>query len=64
MKFTKAQQKRIFKTLENYGIILVDNDSRWDNIQVIDEDSMQEEFDLKLKNIVKDVEAYLKGGKK
>ena len=45
MKFTNAQRKRIFKTLENYGIILVDNDSRWDNIQIIDEDYFIEKLE-------------------
>jgi len=45
MKFTKAQQKKIFKTLENYGIVLVDNESRWDSIQIIDEDYFIEKLE-------------------
>jgi len=52
--------------MKKYGDIIeistyysIDDDGNVD----IDEDSMQEEFDLKLKNIIKDVEAYLKGGK-
>ena len=53
--------------MKKYGDIIeistyysIDDDGNVD----IDEDSMQEEFDLKLKNIIKDVESYLKGGKK
>jgi len=45
MKFTKKQQKKIFETLNHYGIVLVDNDSRWDNIQVIDEDYFIEKLE-------------------
>jgi len=45
MKFTKKQRKRIFQVLDNYGIVLVDNDSKWNSIQVIDEDYFIEKLE-------------------
>jgi len=45
MKFTKKQRERIFQVLNDYGIVLIDNDSKWDSIQVIDEDYFIEKLE-------------------
>jgi hypothetical protein len=45
MKFTRKQIKKIFQIFDSYGIVLIDNDSRWDNIQLIDEDYFIEKLE-------------------
>jgi len=45
MKFTEKQKKSIIKTLNHYGIVLVDDDSKWNNIQLIDEDYFFEKLE-------------------
>ena len=45
MKFTKKQIRSIIRTLTQYGIVLVDNDSMWNNIQYIDEDYFIEKLE-------------------
>jgi len=45
MKFTEKQKENIIKTLNHYGIVLVDDDSKWNNIQLIDEDYFFEKLE-------------------
>jgi len=51
-KYGVSIQIPTYYSIDNYGHV------------DIDEEGMQDVFDKKLKKIIKDVEAYLKGGKK
>ena len=49
-KFTIKQQKKIMKTLNDYGIILIDDESSWNNIQLIEGEYFIEKLEEALNN--------------
>ena len=45
MKFDLVQRTAIIKKLQDYGIVLLDNDSTWDNFQIVDEEYFFEKLE-------------------
>ena len=56
MKFDLVQRTAIIKKLQDYGIVLLDNDSTWDNFQIVDE----EYFFEKLEEALNELEEVIK----
>jgi hypothetical protein len=52
MIINEKQRRKILEKLNDYGIILVDNDSKWDNIQIIDEDYFFEKLEEAFNEVV------------
>ena len=56
MKFDLVQRTAIIKKLQDYGIVLLDNDSTWDNFQIVEAEYFFEKLEEALNEIVEVVE--------